>query len=159
MLALAAGGSAAVRDRAVAQELERIGPSDSSLQVVWSGVPAQAAVPVSTLDAAARGALRSIVPGRPFGVSLFRQASFGGAFVNLGGVDGLARWVRLRSGRLPKPCTPRLCELVLVNGAGAVPRLPFLHVVGRGRLSDEAPLRGFLGAGRRPPLLLADGAL
>jgi hypothetical protein len=161
MLALAFGGSAAVRDRAVAEELARIGPSDSSLQVVWSGVPAQAAVPVATLDGDARRALTSVVRGRPFGVSLFRQAQIGGAFVNLGGVDGLARWVRLRSGRLPRPCTPQRCELVLVDGAGAVPRLPFLHVVGRGRLTRDAPLRAFFGApgANRPPLLLADGAL
>ena len=123
MLALAFGGSAAVRDRAVAEELARIGPSDSSLQVVWSGVPAQAAVPVATLDADARRALDVVVRGRPFGVSLFRQAQIGGAFVNLGGVDGLARWVRLRSGRLPRRCTPRLCEVVVVGGTGAVPRL------------------------------------
>ena len=94
-------------------------------------------------------ALRSVVPGKPFGVSLFRQAPFGGAFVNLGGVDGLARWVRLRSGRLPKPCTPQLCELVLVDGAGALPRLPFLRVVGRGRLTRDAPLRALLRRRRR----------
>src|SRR5438874_1928836 len=76
MLALAVGGSAAVRDRAVSQELARVGASDSSLQVVWSGVPAQASVPVSRLDSGARRALTSIVSGRPFGVSLFRQAQF-----------------------------------------------------------------------------------
>jgi hypothetical protein len=161
MLALALGGSVAVRDRAVAEELARIGPSDSSLQVVWSGVPAQAAVSVGTLDADARSALTSIVPGKPFGVSLFRQARFGGAFINLGGVDGLGRWVRLSSGRLPQKCTPQLCELVLVQGAGAVPHLPFLRVVGRGRLARGAPLRAFFGApgANRPPLLLAEGAL
>ena len=161
MLALAAGGSVAVRDRAVAEELRRIGPSDRSLQVVWSGVPAQASVSVATLDADARRALTSVVRGRPFGVSLFRQASFGGAFVNLGGVDGLARWVRLRSGRLPQKCTPKLCELLLVDGAGAVPRLPYLRVVGRATLAREAPLRAYFGfsGARRPPLLLADGAL
>src|SRR6266545_5207576 len=163
MLGLAVGGSAAVRDRAVGEELARIGPSDASLQVVWSGVPAQASVSVAALDADARTALRSVVPGpgRPFGVSLFRQASFGGAFVNLGGVDGLARWVRLRSGRLPKVCGPRLCELVLVDGSGALPRLPFLRVVGRATFARDAPLRAYFGAGgeRRPPLLLAEGAL
>jgi hypothetical protein len=146
MLALAAGGSAAVRDRAVSQELARIGPSDSSLQVVWSGVPAQASVPVSRLDSDARRALTSIVPGRPFGVSLFRQAQFGGAFVNLGGVDGLGRWVRLRSGRLPRRCTPQRCELVLVGGRGRLPRLPFLHVVGRGTLTKDAPLGAYFGS-------------
>ncbi len=161
MLALAVGGSAAVRDRAVAEELARIGPSAASLQVVWSGVPAQASASVAALDADARAALRSVVPGRPFGVSLFRQASFGGAFVNLGGVDGLARWVRLRSGRLPKVCGPQLCELVLVDGSGALPRLPFLRIVGRATFARDAPLRAYFGAGgeRRPPLLLAEGAL
>jgi hypothetical protein len=161
MLALATGASAAVRDRAVADELARVGPSDSSLQVVWSGVPAQAAVPVARLDASARAALASIVPGRPFGVSLFREARFGGALVNLGGVDGLGRWVRLTSGRLPRTCTPRLCELVLAGGSGRLPRLPFLRVVGRGTLARDAPLRAYFGEGdpARPPLLLAEGAL
>jgi len=161
MLALAVGGSAAVRDRAVAVELARIGPSDSSLQVVWSGVPAQGTVPASTLDIDARRALRTVVPGRPFAVSLFRQTNFGGAFVNLGGVDGLARWLRLRSGRLPTTCTPQLCELVQVGGAGAVPHLPFLRVVGRGTLTREAPLHAYFGdtGAGSPPLLLAEGAL
>jgi hypothetical protein len=161
MLALAVGGSAAVRDRAVAEELSRIGPSESSLQVVWSGVPAQASVPVSTLDADARRALRSIVPGRPFAVSLFRQANFGGAFVNLGGVDGLGRWIRLRSGRLPRKCTPKLCELVLMDSTGPVPHLPFLRVVGRGSFTRDAPLQAYFGEHvvGRPPVLLAEGAL
>jgi hypothetical protein len=161
MLALAVGGSAAVRDRAVQRELANIGPSQSSLQVVWSGVPAQAAVPVSTLDTDARRALGTIVRGKPFGVSLFRQANFGGAFVNLGGVDGIGRWVRLSSGRLPKPCTSQRCELVLVGGSGRLPRLPFLRVVGRGSLTHDAPLDAYFGARgeKSPPLLLADGAL
>jgi hypothetical protein len=161
MLALAVGGNVAVRDRAVAQELARIGPSESSLQVVWSGVPAQASASVARLDTEARRTLTSIVPGRPFGVSLFRQARFGGAFVNLGGVDGLARWVRLRSGRLPRRCTARLCELLLVDGAGAAPRLPFLRVVGRATLTRSAPLRAYFGDGGagRPPLFLGEGAL
>jgi len=161
MLALAVAGAGAVRDRAVQRELMRIGPSNSSVQVVWSGVPAQASVPISRLDARARSALASIVPGKPFGVSLFRQANFGGAFINLGGVDGLGRWVRLRSGRLPAPCTPRRCELVLVGGSGRLPRLPFLHVVGRGTLASDAPLDAYFGArgSKSPPLLLANGAL
>jgi hypothetical protein len=161
MLALAVGGSAAVRDRAVSRELARIGPSQSSLQVVWSGVPAQASVPVSRLDSEARRALTSIVPGRPFGVALFRQQNFGGAFVNLGGVDGLGRWVRLSSGRLPKPCTPTRCELLLAGGRGKTPRLPFLHVVGRGSLTRDAPLDAYFGnrGAKAPPLLLANGAL
>src|SRR6266545_4524113 len=131
MLALAVGGSSAVRDRAVAEELVRVGPSDASLQVVWSGVPAQASAPVSTLDARAREALRSLARGRPFGVSLFRQASFGGAFISLGGVDGLARWVRVRSGRLPRACTPDDCELLRIGRSHVTLRLPDADLIAR----------------------------
>ncbi len=158
MLALAVGGSSAVRDRAVAEELVRVGPSDASLQVVWSGVPAQASAPVATLDARAREALRSLARGRPFGVSLFRQASFGGAFISLGGVDGLARWVRVRSGRLPRACTPDDCELLRIGRSHVTPRLPFLHVVGTAAFRKDAPLHAYFGD-RGPPLLLAEGAL
>jgi hypothetical protein len=158
MLALSVGGSTAVRDRAVAVELTRLGPSDSSVQVVWSGVPAQASAPVSRLDSVARETLHSLARGRPFGVSLFRQANFGGAFISLGGVDGLARWVSVRSGRLPHACTPQSCELLRIGSSSATPRLPFLHVVGAGALRKDAPLRAYFG-GRGPPLLLAEGAL
>ena len=64
-------------------------------------------------------------------------------------------------GRLPRRCTPQRCELVLVGGRGRLPRLPFLHVVGRGTLTKDAPLAAYFGnrGANGPPLLLAEGAL
>ena len=89
---------------------------------------------------------------------MFRQATWGGAFVNLGAVDGLARWLDLRSGRLPQRCTPSNCELIQIGGKPAAPSLPFLHVVGRATFRPGAPLASYFGGGgRRPPILLADG--
>lgn len=159
MLALAVGGSVAVRDRAVQRELARLGASRTSIQAVWSGVPAQSSATPAQLDREAKDALRPVTGQTPFGVSLFRQARFGGAFVNLGAVDRLARWVKLRSGRLPRPCTPKRCELVVVGGAGPLPSTPLLQVVGRGALSRDAPLDAYFGerSGRQPPILLAEG--
>ena len=119
MLALAVGGSAAVRDRAVSRGARAHRP----VRVVAAGRCGAACPRRHRCRYRARRRCspraRDDRPGRPFGVSLFRQAKFGGAFVNLGGVDGLARWIRLRSGRLPGRCTPRRCELVLVGGTGA----------------------------------------
>ena len=105
-------------------------------------------------------ALRPVLRQAPFAVAVFRQATWGGAFVNLGAVDGhLARWVALRGGRLPAPCTPSRCELVQIGGAPAAPKLSFLHVVGRATFRPGAPLNAYFAAtgGRRPPILLANG--
>src|SRR6185437_13743081 len=111
--------------------LAQLAPSDRALQTVWSGVPGQSSLSFAQLDRFARAATAPILGQRPFTVEVFRQAEWGGVFVNLGAVDGLARWVDLRSGRLPKRCTPRDCELVQIGGAPVAPKLPFLHVVGR----------------------------
>jgi hypothetical protein len=159
LLAVADGGSAAVRDRAVQRQLVELGPSQASVQAVWSGVPAQSNLSLAGLDRAATDALEPVTGRRPFGVMLLRQASIGGAFVNLGAVDGLGRWLRLSSGRLPRVCRPNDCELVVVRGGGPVPRLPFLHVVGRASFAPDAPLDAYFAPSGKnpPPLLLANG--
>ena len=56
LLAVADGGSAAVRDRAVQQALVELGPSQASVQAVWSGVPAQSNLSLAGLGRAASGA-------------------------------------------------------------------------------------------------------
>jgi hypothetical protein len=161
VLALTAVGSASVQDRAVQRALAGLAPSDRAVQAVWSGVPAQSDLSYARLDALARRAVTPVLGRTPFAVAVFRQATWGGAFVNLGAVDGLARWLELRSGRLPSRCTPRDCELIQVGGAPVRPRLPFLHVVGRATFRPGAPLQAYFGGGgeRRPPVLLAEGVL
>jgi hypothetical protein len=161
VLAMTSVGSVAVQDRAAQQAIGALQPSDRAVQAVWSGVPGQSDLSLPALDRLARSALRPVLHQEPFAVGVFRQATWGGAFVNLGAVDGLARWLALRSGKLPAPCTPTRCELVQIGGAPAAPKLSFLHVVGRATFRPGAPLSAYFAAtgGRRPPILLANGVL
>lgn len=159
VLSMTAVAAVAVQDRAVQRALASLAPSDRAVQVSWSGVPGQSELSLAALDRAARAALALVSRQPAFRVAAFRQATWGGAYVNLGAVDGLARWVALRGGRLPAPCTPRRCELVQIGGAPVAPALPYLHVVGRAVLRPGAPLRQYFAAAgsRRPPVLLASG--
>jgi hypothetical protein len=161
VLAMTSVGSTAVRDRAVQQALAELQPSDRALQALWSGVPAQSDLSYVQLDRVARSAMKPILGQSPFGVIVFRQATWGGAFVNLGAIDDLARWLDLRTGRLPRQCTPSDCELVQIGGKPAAPKLPYLHVVGRATFAPGAPLASYFGGGgeRRPPILLASGVV
>jgi hypothetical protein len=160
VLAMTVVGSAAVQDRAVQRALAQLQPSDRAIQALWSGVPGQSNLTFRRLDAIARRTVQPILGRAPFRVSVFRQATWGGAFVNLGAVDGLSRWLDLRSGRLPRLCTPADCELVQIGGAPAAPKLSYLHVVGRATLRVGAPFASYFGGGgKRPPILLANGVL
>src|SRR5579862_9383278 len=161
VLALTAVGSGAVQDRAVQVALAQLQPSDRAIQAVWSGVPAQSNLSLPALDRIARSALRPVLSQRPFAVEVFRQATWGGAFVNLGAVDGLVRWIVLRGGRLPRPCRPHDCEVVQIGGAPVAPKLPFLHVVGRAVFRAGSPLGAYFAeaGAHRPPVLLASGVL
>lgn len=159
VLAMTAVGAVAVQDRAVQRALAGLQPSDRAVQAVWSGVPAQSNLSYPQLDRLARRALEPVLHHPAFAVEVFRQATWGGAFVNLGAVDGLSHWLVLRSGRLPHACTPSDCELIQIGGAPAAPKLPFLHVVGRATFRSGAPLSAYFAAAgaNRPPILLADG--
>ena len=108
---------------------------------------------------------------------LFRESSVAGRFVSLGAVDGLARWVRVTSGRLPTRCTSERCEVLQLRGQGAPPK--GFDVVGRGVLRSTALFGDAVPAERNqldrarlapsfqrvvryhqpapPPLLLAEG--
>ena len=159
VLALAAVAAVAVQDRAVQRALAQLPPSDRAVQVDWSGVPAQSKLSLPQLDRIARASLLPVLRHPAFAVLVFRQATWGGAYVNLGAVDGLSRWLVLRSGRLPQRCTPGDCELVQIGGSSVAPKLPYLHVVGRATFRAGAPLGAYFAAAgaRRPPILLADG--
>jgi len=159
VLAMTAVGAVAVQDRAVQRALAALQPSDRAVQAVWSGVPAQSNLSYPRLDRLARDALEPVLHKPAFAVEVFRQATWGGAFVNLGAVDGLSRWIVLRGGRLPRPCTPSDCELVQIGGKPVAPKLAFLHVVGRATFRAGAPLSAYFAAAgsNRPPILLASG--
>ena len=179
VLAMTAVGAVAVQDRAAQRALAALQPSDRAVQAVWSGVPAQSNLSYRQLDGLARQALAPILHKPAFAVEVFRQATWGGVFVNLGAVDGLSRWIVVRSGRMPRACTPADCEVVQIGNADgrageagttskgqrkrsprpAAPKLPFLHVVGRATFRTGAPLSAYFAAAgsNRPPILLANG--
>ena len=93
-----------------------------------------------------------------------RQLLFGelttttGSEYYLGAADDLAKSLSLTSGRLPRPCAPTRCEVVL-TGAGAEPDLdPALGVVivGHADRVDSLLLPGTFSPGHQGPLLLAE---
>ena len=100
---MTAVGSAAVQDRAVQRALAQLQPSDRAIQAVWGGVPGQSNLNYAQLNRIARAATAPILGQKPFGVLVFREATWGGAFVNLGAVDGLAKWLDLEAGRAAAP--------------------------------------------------------
>ncbi len=172
-LATVGAGSVLVQDRSLGEKLSRLDPAERTLRASWGGVAGQGTETFARLDGEARASLVPIAGRAPFAVLQFRESSIGGALVDLGGIEGLGRWVRLSSGRLPQPCTPRRCEVLQVGGRGALPTDPDLHLalVGSGRLVSDLPLGSQLGlrkgpavvtaasyqAAQQPPILLAEG--
>jgi hypothetical protein len=135
LLASVAAGTTLTEQRSLARSVDQLAPSSRTVRAAWFGVAAQSE-PYSRLDSTARAAVRNLTPREPTATVLIRESSIGGAFVALGAVDGLARWIRLTSGRLPRECEPVRCEVVQLRGGGRVPR--GIVVVGRGRLRTTA---------------------
>jgi len=175
MLAAVLAGSVAAEDRSVGRAVSALSPDVRAVRVNWFSVGGQVA-PYATLDAHVRRELQHVAPVRPFGTSLYRESTLGGAFLGLGAVDDLGRWVRLRSGRLPRTCSPKRCEVLVIRRGGRIPNVPGLRLVavGEGDLrsgtlfGDAVPVAGqlqsnFVQAMVRyhrpapPPLVLANG--
>jgi hypothetical protein len=122
-------GTLVAQDRAVAQAVERIPEGNRSVRAVWFGIPAQSNEPQSARDRRAREALRRAGAGEATSLVLFRETTIAGAFAGLGGVENLADWVTLRSGRLPRPCSPEHCEVLRLRGEGRLPHPAGLDIV------------------------------
>ncbi|HEY6150781.1 MAG TPA: hypothetical protein VIW19_09695, partial [Gaiellaceae bacterium] len=128
MLAAVIAGALAAQDRDAGKQVEAIDPASRSIHVTWFSVGGQAA-PYSTLNGHVRRTLRTVTDRPPATTSLYRESQLGGAFLSLGAVDDLGRWVKLRTGRLPRPCTLRRCEVLVVRGGGRIPHSPGLRLV------------------------------
>src|SRR2546423_13875240 len=141
MLAAVLGGSLLAQDRSVERAASRISAADRAVRAFWLGIPAQGA-PWRTLDAQARRSLRLISSRPSVGAMLYRQTSIEGRLVDLGAVDGLSRFVRLRSGRIPAPCRPEHCEVLQLGGTGPLPSVRGLRLVrvGRATLASAVPV-------------------
>ncbi len=122
-------GATVAKDRSVAQAVDRLPAADRAVRASWFGVPAGPDEAWPFLDRQARAALAPIHAGTPVPIVLVREATLGGAFVGLAGVDGLAPYVLLRSGRMPRACSPERCEVLRLRGEGRLPDVPGLRVV------------------------------
>jgi hypothetical protein len=173
LLAAVSAGSLVARDRSLERQTVRVPAADRAVRVVWGGIASGPSNRFGSVDGAARAALRPF-GGTPVRAMLFRQSQADGRLFDLGAVDGLGRFVHLRSGRLPATCRPERCEVIQLGGTGPIPRLPGLRLVrvGRASLDSAVPLgdlvtretyAGVLSSSLRyhtaatPPLLLAEG--
>ncbi len=139
-------GTRVAQDRSVSQAVERIPAASRSVRAVWFGVPVGPGERQPDLDARVRSQLAGLGLGRPTPLVLFRESTIAGRFAGLAGVDGLTPFVHLRSGRLPRRCTPRRCEVLRLRGAGRIPNAAGLRLVevGTATLRSRALFGDFL---------------
>ncbi|MGH2996595.1 MAG: hypothetical protein ACRDM9_09800, partial [Gaiellaceae bacterium] len=135
MLAAVLAGTLLARDRSVGQAVSDIPEAQQAARALWFGVPGQAEEEYGALDLRARRALDRALGREPAGLALFRESTIAGRFLGLGAVDGLSRWVELRSGRFPRVCRPERCEVVRIRGEGRIPSVPDLRLVEVGEAS------------------------
>ena len=136
------------REAAMSEQLSAAGTGERSLRlsVRRAGDHDGGAPQYADLGAQARDGLvaKGLAPGTARAVKLTGRATTGDRPpLVLAGVDGLAGRVRLISGRLPRGCDARRCEVLEVAGARVPARLRLydvrVRVVGRGKL-DNVPL-------------------
>jgi hypothetical protein len=176
MLAAVVAGTVAAQDREVGRKVAALPAKVRAVRVNWFSVGGQVA-PYARLDREVRGRLRRALDTTATGTSLYRESQIGGYLMGLGAVDDLGKWVRLRSGRVPRVCRPEHCEVLVIRRAeGGIPNVPGLRLVpvGQGDLrtaalfGDAVPAEGlnesaFVQKIRRyhrsaaPPLVLANG--
>jgi ABC-type antimicrobial peptide transport system permease subunit len=173
LLCAVLAGSLVAQDRSVERATARIPAEDRTVRLVWGGIASGPGTDLSRLDARSRRALAPLVQS-PTRAMLFRTSEANGHLFDLGAIDGLARYVHVRAGRLPRRCLPARCEVLELGGSGPVPKLPGLNlaVVGKATLDSSLPLGNLITretyasvlssallyhTAPTPPLLLANG--
>jgi hypothetical protein len=173
LLAGVLAGSLVAQDRSVARATARVPAADRTVRLVWGGIASGPGTDVGALDRTVRGALEPLV-STPTRAMLFRTSQAGGHLFDLGAIDGLARYVHIRSGHLPRPCRATHCEVLQLGGAGPIPEIQGLRLVRTGRATLDSPVpfgdlitretyASVLSSALRyhtaptPPLLLAEG--
>jgi hypothetical protein len=143
-LVAVASGTLVVRERTLRLALAGTPASELAFRADELGLAYPA---TRAADRAALAALALLTPRPPVRAVELRPLRFGTHLVELTAVEQLPRWVRLRSGRLPRSCGHGRCE-VLALGDARLPReltTPGLRlvVVGRASLAQPAVLGEF----------------
>ena len=139
MLATVLAGTVVARDESVGRAVEEIPAAQRAVRAAWFGIPALDEDHVA-LERTATQAVGNVVSAKPAAFVLFRESTIAGSYLALGGVDGLADWVTLRSGRLPRACEPDHCEVVRLRGRGSIPNVPGLRLVEVGEAVVSSPV-------------------
>jgi hypothetical protein len=139
MLATVLAGSVVARDESVGRAVDEIPATQRAVRAAWFGLPALDE-DHAALERTAQQALAGVVPAEPTAFVLFRESTIAGRFIGLGAVNGLADWVTLRSGRLPRTCEPSRCEVVRLRGTGSIPNVPDLRLVEVGTAVVTSPV-------------------
>jgi hypothetical protein len=139
MLATVLAGTVVARDESVGRAVEEIPAAQRSVRATSFGIPALGQ-DHAALERTATQAIGSVVSAEPAAFVLFRESTIAGEYLGLGGVEGLADWVTLRSGRLPRPCEPDRCEVVRLRGRGSIPNVPGLRLVEVGEAVISSPI-------------------
>jgi hypothetical protein len=139
LLAAVLAGSLVAQDRSVERATARVPAADRTVRLVWGGIASGPGTDVGRLDQVSRRALAPLVRS-PTRAMLFRTSQAQGHLFDLGAIDGLARYVHVRSGRLPQHCSAQRCEVLQLGGAGPIPSIPGLHLVRVGRATLDSPL-------------------
>ncbi len=146
VLAGVLAGVTIATDRSTAQAIERIPPEARSVRAVWFGVPSGVDEARTRLDREVRAALAGLSLAGPTPLVLVRESTVAGQFAGLTAVEGLAPYVFVQSGRLPRRCTPARCEVLRLRGRGQLPDAPGLRLVevGTGTLRSRELFGDFL---------------
>ncbi len=111
------GGSLVARQQALGRALEALPPNAQGFRVDRFGLPLNERT-YRQKDRDVRRVLRTLSPGDARRVVFYRQLRVDGQLVEITGIDRLAQSVRLRSGRLPRSCTPTSCEVLQIGDRG-----------------------------------------
>src|SRR2546423_4808762 len=139
LLAAVLAGSLVAQDRSVERATARLPAADRTVRLVWGGIASGPGTDIAVLDRTARRTLAPLVSS-PTRAMLLRTAQAGGHLYDLGAIDGLARYVHVRSGRLPRPCRATHCEVLQLGGGGPVPDIQGLRLVRTGRATLDSPV-------------------
>src|SRR5512132_4442710 len=101
LLAAGLAGSLVAQDRSVERATARVPAEDRAVRLVWGGIGSGPGTGDARLDEMSRRALAPLVRS-PTRAMLFRTSQSNGHLFDLGAVDGLAGYVHVRSGRLPR---------------------------------------------------------
>jgi hypothetical protein len=146
VLAGVLAGVTIATDRSTALAIERIPTSERSVRAVWFGIPGDRTERLAKLDSAVDDAFAGIGLDGPTPLILFRESTVAGRFVGITAIDGVRDQVILRSGRMPRTCTPARCEVLRLRGRGTLPNTPGLRLVevGTGTLRSRQLFGDFL---------------